>query len=266
MKPAVKVQTLRVSFIVLAILAGTVAIHFASARQAAAPASALRVFTSDGFKPSLEALIPQLERSIGCKVLPEFESSKALEQRIHGGEPFDVAILSSNVVDDLTKEGEISAATRRDLGRAGIGVGLRKGAPRPDISTPEAMKRTLLSAKSIAFNRDGASAVHINEMVERLGIADTVRPKFMLEVGAGEPQRDVASGKAEMVITLIPEIADFQSLELVGPLPGDLQSYVPFSAGISAHSRNAAAAKGLIQFLASPAAASTLKSKGIEPR
>ena len=86
------------------------------------------------------------------------------------------------------------------------------------------MKRALLNAKSIAFNPDGASAVHINEMVQHLGIADKVKPKFMPEVGAGQPQRDVAAGKAEMVITLIPEIADFQGLDLVGPLPGDLQA------------------------------------------
>ena len=166
----------------------------------------------------------------------------------------------------MIKSGKISGDTETNLGRAGIGVGVRAGAPKPKIGTPEEMKRTLLNAKSIAFNRDGASAVHINEMVQRLGIADKVKPKFMLEMGAGQPQRDVAAGKAEMVITLIPEIADFQGLDLVGPLPGDLQSYIDFSGGVATNSPNAAAAKALLKFLASPTVAATLKSKGMDTK
>ena len=145
-------------------------------------------------------------------------------------------------------------------------MGVRAGAPKPDISTPEAMKRTLLNAKSIAFNRDGASAVHINEMVQHLGIADKVKPKFMPEVGAGQPQRDVAAGKAEMVITLIPEIADFQGLDLVGPLPSELQSYIDFSAGVAVKSQNAPAAKALIKFLKDPSITSILKTKGVDTK
>jgi molybdate transport system substrate-binding protein len=115
--------------------------------------------------------------------------------------------------------------------------------PKPDIGTPEEMKQTLLTAKSIAFNRDGASCVRINEMVEYLGTADKVKPKFILEVGSGQPQRDVAAGKAELVITLIPEIADSKGLDLVGPLPRDLQSYINISAGVAVNSRNVIAAR-----------------------
>jgi molybdate transport system substrate-binding protein len=236
------------------------------AGRGAAQTSALRVYISDGFKPALQALLPQAEQSVGQKISPEFEASKMLQQKIESGEKFDVAILSTNVIDDLMKKGMIAADTRTELGRAGIGVGIRAGVEKPDISTPEAMKHTLLNAKSIAFNRDGASAVHINEMVERLGIAAKVKPKFMLEVGAGQPQLDVAAGKAEMVITLIPEIEDFKGLDLVGPLPADLQSYINFSAGVAANSHNPAAGKALIQFLAAPSVGATLKAKGVEPR
>jgi len=254
---------IRIAFVIAAILASTLLLspHFYA--QPADQGTGLRVYTSDGFKSSLEALLPQAERSIGRKVSPEFDASKVLQKKIESGEAFDVAILSTNVIDDLIKAGKISGAST-NLGRAGTGVGIRAGAPKPDIRTPEAMKRTLLSAKSIAFNREGASAAHINEMVERLGIADKVKPKFMLEMGAGQPQRDVAAGKAEMVITLMPEIADFKGLDLVGPLPSDLQSYIDFSAGVAANSQNAAAAKALIQFLASPAVASTLKAQGVD--
>lgn len=259
-----RLQTIRTLSILIAIIASAFALNSPFAAQTGT--KTLRVYTSDGFKPALQALLPKIEKSIGCKVLPEFESSKALQQKIEAGDAFDVAILSTNVIDDIVKSGKVSANTKTSLGRAGIGVGIRRGAPKPEISTPDAMKRTLLNAKSIAFNRDGASAVHINEMVEHLGIADKVKPKFMLEVGAGQPQRDVAAGKAEMVITLIPEIADFPDLTLVGPLPSELESYIDFSAGVSAKSQNSASAKALIKYLSAPAAAATLKSKGVDAK
>jgi molybdate transport system substrate-binding protein len=264
-KAIMKLQTIRILCTITVLLGSTMALGLPFAGRNAAQTSVLRVYTSDGFKPSLQALLPQAEHSVGRKVLPEFESSKTLQRKIESGEMFDVAILSTDVIDDLIKEGKIATDTRSDLGRAGIGVGVRAGAPKPDISTPEAMKRTLLNAKSIAFNRDGASAVHINEMVERLGIADKVKPKFMLEVGAGQPQRDVAAGQAEMVITLIPEIADFKALDVVGPLPGDLESYISFSAGVAANSHSVAAGTALIKFLTSSVAAPTLKAKGVDP-
>ncbi|HWF38194.1 MAG TPA: substrate-binding domain-containing protein [Candidatus Acidoferrales bacterium] len=261
-----KIQTIRIISMLVAIIASAILLNSPFAAQSRAKTATLRVYTSDGFKPALQALIPKIEKSIGCKVAPSFESSRTLQQKIDSGEAFDVAILSTNVIDDLVKSGKISADTRATLGQAGIGVGVRAGAPKPDISSPEAMKRTLLNAKSIAFNRDGASAVHINEMVEHLGIADKVKPKFMPEVGAGQPQRDVAAGKAQMVITLIPEIADFKGLDLVGPLPSELESYIDFTAGVAMKSQNPAAAKALIKFLKDPSVAGTLKAKGVDTK
>lgn len=260
-----KLQTIRIIIMIVAIATSIFALGLPFSGLGFAQTVPLRVYTSDGFKPSLQALLPQAEHSVGQSISPEFDASKTLQAKIESGEPFDVAILSTNVIDELIKSGKIAADTRTNVGRAGIGVGVRAGAPKPDISTPETMKRALLKAESIAFNRDGASAVHINEMVERLGIADQVKPKFMLEVGAGQPQRDVAAGKAEMVITLIPEIADFEGLDLVGPLPGDLQSYISFSAGVAANSRNGKQGKALIEFIASSSVARTLKAKGVEP-
>lgn len=259
-------EGIRIAMVVTAIVAATLFLTSRFEAQPAGQGASLHVYTSDGFKPALQALIPQIERVTGRKVSPEFDASKTLQQKIESGERFDAAILSTNVTDELIKSGKISGDTETKLGRAGIGVGVRAGAPKPKIGTPEEMKRTLLSAKSIAFNRDGASAVHINEMVQQLGIADKVKPKFMLETGAGQPQRDVAAGKAELVITLIPEIADFQGLDLVGPLPSDLQSYIDFAGGVAVNSANAAAAKALLKFLASPAAAATLKSKGVDTK
>jgi molybdate transport system substrate-binding protein len=226
----------------------------------------LRVFTSDGMKPTLEALVPQIEQSIGCKLAPQFNSSKNLREKIQAGEPFDVAILTSDVIDDLIQKGKIAAGSRTDLSRAGLGVGIRAGAAKPDISTPEALKKTLLAAKTIAFNPTGASAVHNYEMFERMGITDVVKPKLMLDSEAGRPQQNVAEGKADLVITLIPEIKFFPGVDLAGPVPADFQSYVSFSAGVATKTSDAAASKALIQFIKGPEGVKVMKAKAMEPR
>jgi molybdate transport system substrate-binding protein len=260
-------HSLRWIVVLVAIAAAWAATNSSKAQPHPATNGApLRVYTSDGFKPALQALIPQIEHALGRKVSPEFDASNVLQKKIESGEPFDVAILAAGNIDALIKQGKLAAGTRAELGRAGIGVGLRAGAPKPDIGTPEAIKRTLLSAHSIEFNRDGASAVHINEMVERLGIAEKVKPKFVLTAAPGQPQMDVAAGKSEMVITLIPEIKDFPGLELIGPLPADLQSYINFSAAIAKDSPNQDAARALIKFIASSSVIPTLKQKGIDRR
>jgi len=263
-----KMQTLRLIFVLVAIAAGWTTLNSSNAqpRAAAKNGAPLLVYTSDGFKPALQALIPQIEHALGRKVSPEFDASNVLQKKIESGERFDIAILAAGNIDALIRQGKLAAETRAELGRAGIGVGMRAGAPKPDIGTPEAMKRTLLSTRSIEFNRDGASAVHINEMVERLGIAEKVKPEFFLTAAPGQPQMDVAAGKSEMVITLIPEIKDFPGLELVGPLPGDLQSYINFSAAIAKESPDQDAALALIKFITSSSVIPTLTQKGIDPR
>jgi molybdate transport system substrate-binding protein len=227
----------------------------------------LRVFTSGGMKPTLEALIPQIEQSIGCKLAPQFNSSKNLREKIQAGEPFDVAILTSDVIDDLIQRGKIAAGSRTDLARTGMGVGVRAGAAKPDISTPEALKKTLLAAKSIAFNPTGASAVHTYEMFEHLGITNAVKPKLLLDSKEeGRPQKSVAEGAADLVITLIPEIKFFPGVDLVGPVPADFQSYISFSAGVATNTSNAKASKALIQFIKGPEGVKVLKAKAMEPR
>jgi molybdate transport system substrate-binding protein len=261
-----KGKIIKVTTIAAAILAMNAAFFFLFVQQAPAQDTDLRVLISDGMKPSMEELIPQIEHSIGRRLRTHFDSSKRLEENILGGEAFDVAILSSDVIDDVIKQGKIVAGTRADIARTGIGIGVRAGAPKPDISTPEALKRTLLNAKSIAFNPTGASAVHNHEMLERMGIAEAVKSKLILDPGPGKPQMNVAEGKAELVITLIPEIKFFPGVELVGPLPADFQSYINFAAGVATNTQSGEAAKAVIKFINSPGAAATLKAKGVEPR
>src|SRR5882762_1118246 len=140
------------------------------AQRTRAQGTELLVVVSDGMKPSVEELVPQIEHSIGRKITAQYNSSKAIREKIQSGEPFDAAILTSDIIDDLINQGKIAAGTRADIARTGMGVGVRAGAPKPDVSTPEALKRTLLSAKSISFNPSGASAPHIHEIFEHLGI------------------------------------------------------------------------------------------------
>ncbi len=252
--------------IAAAILALSAGMFSTFAPGTPAQTSELRVMVSDGMKTVVEDLTPQIEHSIGRKLAPQFNSSKNLRDKIEAGEPFDAAILTSDVLDDLIERGKIAAGGRAEISRTGMGLGVRAGTPKPDIDTPEALKRTLLNAKSISFNPTGASAAHTYDMFARLGIAEAVKPKLILDAEAGRPQKNVAGGKSQLVISLIPEIEFFPGVDLVGPIPPDFQSYINFAAGIATNAHDADAAKALIRFLTGPAVAPVLKAKGMEPR
>ena len=256
-------SAITIAFTIL-VLIGAFAILFV--RKTPAAGAELRVMVSDGMKPAIEELTPQIEKAIGCKLAPQFDSSKNLRDKIQAGEPFDAAVITGDVLDFLTQQGKIAAASRTGIARTGIGVGVRAGAVKPDIGTSEALKQTLLNAKSISFNPTGASAVHIRAMFDRLGIAESLKSKLMLDAEPGRPQKNVAEGKTEIVITLIPEIQFFPGVELAGPVPAEYQSYINFAAGISPNARDADAAKAMIRFLKGPAAAAVIKSKALEPR
>ena len=234
-------------------------------RRTPAQTAELRIMTSDGMKPAVEEAIPQIEQATGRKVVAQFNSSKNLQDKIMAGEPFDAAIITADVLDALIQQGKISAASRRDISRTGIGVGVRAGAAKPNVGTAEAFKGTLLNAKSLAFNPSGASAVHIYDMLGRMGITDAMKPKLMLDTPPGWPQQMVAEGKADLVVTLVPEIKFFPGVELVGPVPAEFQSYINFAAGVGANAHDAAGAKSLIDFLTGPAMPAILKSKGMDP-
>src|ERR1700680_5136407 len=154
------------------------------ARGTPAQTTELHVMISDGMKTVVEELTPRIEHSTGRKLAAQFNSSKNLRDKIQAGEPFDAAILTSDVLDDLIQKGKIAAGGRADISRTGLGMGVRAGAEKPDISTPDALKKTLLSAKSISFNPTGASAAHTYDMFSRMGITDAVKPKLMLDAEA----------------------------------------------------------------------------------
>jgi molybdate transport system substrate-binding protein len=261
----VEKKTIRGMAIAGGILALSAGVVLLLAHRTPAQAGELRVFISDGMKPVVEELTPQIEKAIGGKLAAQFNSSKNLRDKIQNGEPFDAAILTADILDDLIKQGKIASASRVELARTGMGVGVRAGAAKPDIHSPETLKQALLNAKFISFNPTGASAPHTFAMIDHLGITNEIKPKLMLDAEAGRPQKNVVDGKADLVISLIPEIKFFPGVELVGPVPAEFQSYVNFAAGIAANSQNADAAKALIQFTGGPAAAQVIKAKGMEP-
>ena len=229
-----------------------------------ATAQDLHVIVSNGVKPVLEELQQGLEHAAGHPLKYEFGTTQSLKQKIAAGEPFDVAVLTTEAVNDLANSGKIAPASRADVGRAGIGIGARAGAPKPDIHTPDALKRALQSSKGIAYAGDGASRPAIEKMVEHLGIAGDLKDKTILEQGSVRSAERVKDGKVDYVITLVPEILPVPGIELVGPLPAELQSYVSFRAGVSANSKNAEAGKALVEYLAGRKAAAVFKAKGLE--
>ncbi len=229
----------------------------------AAEAAEVKVIGANPIKAVVQELGSQFERESGHKLVTKFVSGPVVKREIDAGEPFDLAISITPVIDDLTKEGKIVAATRADVAYAGVGVGVRAGAPKPDISSTEAFKRTLLNAKSVAHSAEGASGVYFKNLLERLGIVEEMKPKLKPMSGDVLAQA-VPRGEAEMIISSISDIIAGGTV-LVGPLPSELQLYIRFAAGVGTNAKEAEAAKALIQFLTAPAAVPVIKAKGMEP-
>jgi molybdate transport system substrate-binding protein len=234
-------------------------------QAAAAPPAAVRVLASNGMKAVVEELQPQLERAAGHPLSIEYDSTAALKQKIDAGATFDVAILTSEAIGELVKDNKASPAGRADFARSGIGLAVRTGSAKPDIQTPAALKKTLEAAASITYAKDGASRSYIDKMLERLGLADETKPKLVLTQGSGPAMASVASGQVAVVMTLMSELMPVHGIDIVGPLPAELQSYVSFGAAAGAKASDPAGAQALIAFLRSAAAAPVYKTWGMEP-
>jgi molybdate transport system substrate-binding protein len=249
-----------------AIVATTIGFLILPLPQHAAGAGApVRVLVSNGMKAAMEELQPQCERAIGHPLAVQYNSTLSVKKMIEAGQGFDVTIITTEAIDDLIKQGKLAGSSRVALARSELGIGIRAGAAKPDIHTAEALKRSLREAKSITYPQDGASRGYIEKMFERLGIAADVKPKIILAKGSGPATESVAAGKAAMVITLFSEIVPIHGVEILGPLPGEYQSDIRFSAAASSMAQDAAAAKALITFLAGPKVAPALKAKGLDP-
>ena len=235
------------------------------AQAAVADAAELKVIASVGVKAVLEELAPQFERATAHSLKITFGTSIPLKRQIDGGESFDVVILTPPLLEDLAKQGKVAAGTPVNVTKAGIGVAVRAGAPKPDISTADAFKRTLIDAKSIAYSKEGQSGTAMARLIEALGIGEQMKAKTILETRSGQTAANVVEGKAELAFTLLSEILPIPGVEVAGMLPAELQSYVVFTAGIGADVKDQQPAKAFIDFFKAPAAIPLIKAKGMEP-
>ena len=230
----------------------------------AAHSAEIKVLSGTGPRSAVRELVGQFERATGHKVVVRFDVNAEVKRKIEGGETFDAVILNPEVLDDLIRQGKVTAASRAAIGRAGVGVAVRAGTARPDIASVEAFRRTLLNAKSVAFPEEGASGVYFVNLLRRLGISDDMKPKLR-PMPASDTAEVVARGEAEMVVVVMPRIADVPGVDVVGPLPAELQIFIGFAAGVGAAAKEPDGASALVRFLSGPAAAPVLWAKGIEP-
>jgi molybdate transport system substrate-binding protein len=229
----------------------------------------LHIVSSGGFAEAYRRLAPEFERKTGHTLVAGWgpsmgETVNAIPNRLKRGEDIDVVIMVGNALDGLARQGKVVPDSTVLLARSNIGVAVKAGAPKPDISTVEALKRTLLSAKSIAYS-DSASGVYLSTVLfPRLGIADEIKGKSRM-IPAEPVARVVARGEADIGFQQISELLPEHGIDVVGPLPAEAQHVTLFSAGVVAGAREADAAKALIQFLSSPDAAAIIRETGLEP-
>ena len=239
------------------------------ALAASGGAAEVRVMTSGAFTAPYLEVIPQFERTTHHKIVTAYGASMgnapdSIPSRLERGEPVDVVILAAPALDDLIKQGKVVPGSRVDLVRSSIGVAVRAGAPKPDISSVEALKRTLLGAKSIAYSASASGVYLSQELFPRLGIADQIKAKCHRI--ANEPVGAVvARGDAEIGFQQISELLPVAGIDYVGPLPPDVQKVTVFSAGVAVGAKHPEAARALIKFLASPAVVPAITKSGLEP-
>jgi len=209
----------------------------------------------------VDALAPAFERRRGCTVTRVYDSSVALMQRIDAGETGDAAVFTAAAIDALIAQHKV--ARRTDLARSFVGVAVRKGAPRPDITTPDAFRQTMLAAKSIARSKTGASGLYFAALITRLGLDDALGPKMTVQDGIVGSL--AARGEVEIAVQQISELMQADGVDIVGPLPDALQSVTVFSAGVFTTSRESDIADAFIADLAAPAHAALIRQKGMEP-
>ena len=232
-----------------------------------AQAAELKLLTTGAFKQVVLAVVPEYEKKTGNKVVVDNDTAGGLQKRIDGGETFDVAIITPGAIDGLAKEGKVVASTHTKLASVGVGVGVKEGAPKPDISTVDAFKKALLAAKAVAYidpAGGGSSGIYFDKLLEKLGIANEVRAKAKLKKG-GYAAEFVASGEADLVVHQISEIIPVKGVALVGPLPAEIQNVTTYSGAVSTKSAQQEASQALLKQFSDPQTAALLKDKGMQP-
>ncbi len=230
-----------------------------------ASAAEVKVLASTAIKTVLEELTPQFEKAAKHKLVITYGASARLEPEIEKGAVFDLAILSTAVIDAQVRQGRLVPETRIDVARSGAGLAVRKGAPKPDIGTTEAFKRALLAAKSLGYSKTGMTGQFLMDILQRLGITEEMKPKLKLSRPGQQTMKALADGEVDVVLPQISEALVFPGVDLVGPLPPEIQVYTVIPAAVATSAKEPEAAKELLKFLATPAAIKVLKAKGLEP-
>ncbi len=238
------------------------ALLFAAAQ---ADAAEIKLLTTGAFKPVVVALVPEFERQSGHKVTVDNDTAGGLVKRIEGGETFDLVVLTPAALRGLGDKGKVAGAPQ-PLARVAIGVAVKEGAAKPDISSVDAFKKALLAARKVAYidpAAGGSSGIYLAQLFEKLGIADQIKPKAVLVPGGLVAER-VVSGEADLGVHQISEILAVKGASLVGPLPQEIQNYTVYAAGLAAAPRDRAAAEALLATLKGPAARAILAQRGME--
>ncbi len=227
-------------------------------------AAEIKVLSTQATEEAYRELVPQFEKASGHKVTTIFTGTLDANKRLAAGETYDLLIMSAPSIEEHIKAGRLASGSRVDLAKSGVGVGVKAGAPKPDISTTEALKKTLLATKSIGYST-GPSGVYMLSLFQRLGIADEVKGKLKQTPTGVFVGSIIASGEAEIGFQQVSELSHFNGVDYVGPLPADVQHFTTFSSGIMAAAKEADAAKALVKFLTAPQAASAFTKRGMEP-
>jgi molybdate transport system substrate-binding protein len=230
----------------------------------AGTAAELKVLAGGSMTVSLNALAPQFEQATGNKLVIHFDSTPNLIKAAASGEAFDLGVVPVDVMQDAAARAHFVAGPPIDIARVGYGVGFRAGSPKPDVSTPDALKQTLTKAQSVAFIPDSAAGAYVLSVFAKLGIADAMKAKTKAQTTTGAIPQAVAKGDAELGVFLM-NVLIAPGVEIAGPFPAELQQDLVFTAAVAKDSKEAAAAKALIDYLKSPEAVAVIKAKGLTP-
>ena len=229
-----------------------------------AQAADISCLCSVAVKEAYLELLPRFEQASGHKVATTWAGTADMMKRMKAGEVFDIVLIASNSLEELTDTGKIMAGSRVDIAKSGVGVAVRSGAPRPDISSADALKRALLAAKSIGIST-GPSGVYLMSLFERWGVAGELKPKFRTPPSGGSVAELAARGEAEIAFQQVSEIVHVRGADFVGPLPAEIQRITTFSSGIHVGAKEPEAAQAWQKFLTSPEAVPVMKKHGLEP-
>jgi molybdate transport system substrate-binding protein len=230
----------------------------------AAGAAEIKVLSTQATEEAYKELVPQFEKASGHKVTTVFTGTLGVMKRLSDGEAYDLLIMSRQSIDELSQSGKVVAGSRTDIAKSGVGAAVGKGKPKPDISTVDALKKTLLAAKSIGYSTS-PSGIYVVSMFQKMGIVDEVKTKLKQTPTGVFVGSIIASGEAEIGFQQVSELSFFPGIDYVGPIPAEVQLITIFSAGIPAGTKQADAAKALVSFITAPAAAAIFKKHALDP-